>query len=93
MDRDLLQQLHEAIEEIGRHRFAPAVTVAHAKHQARDAVISFGQQSLSVTVREATSALGHRLDEIDAEHPALAWEPLLHALQVLEREIAGQARS
>lgn len=93
MDPGLLYELHGAIEEIGRHRFATAVTVAQAKHRARGALIAFGQQSLSVTAREATSALGHRLDEIDVDRPALAWEPLLHALQVLEREIAGEGRS
>ena len=89
MDPVLLHELHAAIEEIGHHRFAPAVTVAQAKHQARGALIAFGQQPLPMTVREATSVLGHRLDEIDADQPALAWEPLLRALQVLEREIAG----
>jgi hypothetical protein len=89
MDPVLLHELHAAIEEIGHHRFAPAVTVTEAKHQARGALIAFGQQPLPTTVREATSVLGHRLDEIDADQPALAWEPLLRALQVLEREIAG----
>ena len=93
MDPELLQQLHGAIEDIGRHRFASALIVGHAKYRARDTLIAFGQQPLPVTVREATLALGQRLDELDVDQPALAWEPLLHALQVLEREIAGQARS
>ena len=89
MDPVLLHELHVAIDEIGHHRSAPAVTVAQAKHQARGALIAFGRQPLPMTVREATSALGRRLDEIDADQPALAWEPLLRALQALEREIAG----
>jgi hypothetical protein len=55
-------------------------------------LIAFGQQRLSVTVRESASALGQRLDEIDPDDPSLAWEPLLRALQVLERAIAGEAR-
>ena len=93
MDPALLHELHAAVDDIGQRRLAPAVTVAQAKHQARGALIAFGQQSLSTTVREATLALGHRLDEIDPDHPTLAWEPLNSALTVLEREIAGRVGS
>jgi hypothetical protein len=93
MDPALLHELHGAIEEIGRRRFGTAVTVARAKHRARGALIAFGQQPLPVTVREAASVLGYRLDDIEADQPGLDWEPLLYALQVLEREIAGIGRS
>ena len=93
MDPALLHELQAAIEDIGRRRSAPAVTVAQAKHRARGALIAFGQQSLATPVREATSALGHRLDEIDPDHAALAGEPLSHALQVLEHEIAARGGS
>ena len=89
MDPGLLGELRATIDEIGHHLDAPAATVSQAKHQARGALIAFGQQPLSVTVREATSVLGHRLDEIDAEEPAIAWGPLRRALQVLEHEIAA----
>jgi hypothetical protein len=93
MDPALLHELHAAVEDIGQCRSVPAVTVAQAKHRARGALIAFGQQSLSTTVREATSVLGHRLDEIDPDHPALAWEPLRNAVQALEHEIAGRGGS
>ena len=93
MDPALLHELQAAIEDIGRRRSAPAVTVGQAKHRARGALIAFGQQSLATPVREATSALGHRLDEIGPDHAALAWEPLSHALQVLEHEIAARGGS
>ena len=93
MDPALLHELHAAVDDIGQRRLAPAVTVAQAKHQARGALIAFGQQSLATPVREATSALGHRLDEIGPDHAALAWEPLSHALQVLEHEIAARGGS
>jgi hypothetical protein len=51
------------------------------------------RSTFPVTVREAASVLGHRLDDIEADQPGLDWEPLLYALQVLEREIAGIGRS
>jgi hypothetical protein len=93
MDPARLTELHAAIEEIGRRRFGTTVAVAEAKNRARGALIAFGQQPLPVTVREAASVLGHRLDDIEADQPGLDWEPLLYALQVLEREIAGVGRS
>jgi hypothetical protein len=89
VDPALLQELHGAIEEIGRRRFATTDALAQAKHTARATLIVFGQQVLPVTVREATSVLANRLDEFESARPALGWEPLLHALQRLEREIAG----
>jgi len=93
MDPARLSELHAAIDEIGRRPVARVEPVAKAKHRARGALIAFGQQSLPVTVREAASVLGHRLDEFDADQPALDSEPLLWALRVLEREIAGVRRS
>lgn len=93
MDPALLTELRAAIEEIGHRRFGTAAAVAEAKKRARGALIAFGQQSLPVTAREAATLVGYRLDDIGAHQPALDWEPLLHALQELEREIAGMRRS
>ena len=93
MDPARLAELKGAIEEIGRHRFAPPLTVAQAKHHARDTLIAFGQKPHSVSVREATLVLSQRLDQIDADDPGLGWEPLLYALQVFEHTILGEAGS
>ncbi len=93
MDPALLTELQAAIEEIGDRRFGTAAAVAEAKNRARGALIAFGQQPLPLTVREAATTLGYRLNDIEAHQPALDWEPLLHALDELEREIAGASRS
>ena len=93
MDPALLPELQAAIEEIGHRRFGTAPAVAEAKKRARGALVRFGQQPLPVTVREAATFLGYRLEDIQAHQPALDWEPLLHALQELEHEIARASRT
>jgi hypothetical protein len=87
MDEALRRELQAAVEAIGHRRFGTAAAVTEAQRRARVALIAFGQQQLPVRVREATTTLGYQLDALEAEQPARAWEPLLHAWQDLEREI------
>ena len=93
MDPTLLSELEAAIDEVGHCRFGPAAAAGAAKDRARGALIAFGQQPLPVAIREAATFLGYRLDDMQSSQSSGDWEPLLHALQDLEREIVRSSRS
>ncbi len=89
MDRRAYDHLKQAIEDLGSSSSFMRAPVRQAKDEARVALAAFQREPLSPALREASIALGDRLEFIEIHHPALDWEPLLRAWKAVEREALG----
>ncbi len=84
----MYDHLKQAIEDLESSSFMRA-PVRQAKDEAREALAAFQRESLSPALREASIALGDRLEFVDPHQAALSREALRHAWKAVEREALG----
>jgi hypothetical protein len=91
VDRRVYDHLKQAIEDLGAASSFMRAPVRQAKDEARKALADFQQEPLSPALRQASTLLGKRLEDVDIRQLARNSKPLLDAWQVVEREAGSEA--